>query len=307
MKAFHEIRKYDSNYKVWHKSYENISFVAHWHKEIELIYVREGKANINISNNSFVANKGDLIICDTGDIHYSNSPGCINTIDFIIFDTSIISSMYEYSHFSSPVIKKEDLDKYHLNHELDQLITILKSELNKKEHYYEEIVDSSIRKFWYLLKRNVPVNISNSQSQNNRTHMLNNFQELLSYIDKNYFENITLDFAAQHMHFSPSHFSKVFKDFTGINFVKYINLIRVEHAMEKLYNSSNNVTEIALDCGFNNVRNFNRVFKSVTGYTPTEFAALPDKESYNIGYYQRKSSEKQYVENDSITIVKNKQ
>ena len=77
--------------------------------------------------------------------------------------------------------------------------------------------------------------------------------------------------------------------------------------MEKLYNSSNNVTEVALDCGFNNVRNFNRVFKSVTGYTPTEFAALPDKESYNIGYYQRKSSEKQYVENDSITIVKNKQ
>src|SRR5690554_6188188 len=118
MKAFHEIRKYDSNYKVWHKSYENISFVAHWHKEIELIYVREGKANINISNNSFVANKENLIICDTEDIHYSNSPGCINAIDFIIFDTSIISSMYEYSHFSCPVIKKEDLEKYDLDHEL---------------------------------------------------------------------------------------------------------------------------------------------------------------------------------------------
>ncbi len=213
--------------------------------------------------------------------------------------------MYEYSHFSCPIIKKEELEKYHLNQELHELLNILKAELHNKETYYEEIVDSSIRRFWYLLKRKVPVNLAISQSQNNRIHMLNNFQELLSYIDTNYYENITLDFAADRMHFSPSHFSKVFKDFTGINFVKYLNLIRVEHAMEKLYNSSNNVTEIALDCGFNNVRNFNRVFKSVTGYTPTEFSGLPDKESYNLGYYQRKSSEKLYVENDSITIVKN--
>ena len=293
MKAFHEIRRYDSNYKVWHKSYEDISFVAHWHKEIELIYIREGSTSINISNNSFLANKGDLIICDTGDIHYSNSKGASNVIDFIIFDTSIISSMYEYSHFSCPVIKSNDLEKYKLNKELDQLIVTLKEELHKKDTYYEEIVDSSLRKFWYLLKRNIPVNILSSQSQNNRIHMLNNFQELLSYIDNYYYENITLDLAAEKMHFSPSHFSKVFKDFTGINFVRYVNLIRVEHAMEKLYNSSNNVTQIALDCGFNNVRNFNEFLK-VLQVIPNEFAALPDKESYNIGII-RKSSEKQYV------------
>lgn len=305
MRAFHEIRKYDSNYKVWHKSYHNISFVAHWHKEVELIYVRQGKANITISNNSFVSNEGDLIVCDSGDLHYSNSPGLSNIIDFVHFDTSIISSMYEYSNFSCPIITKKELEKYHLTHELHELLNTLNRELHNKETYYEEIVDTSIRKFWYLLKRKVPVNVSTSQSQNNRIHMLNNFQELLSYIDKYYYENITLDFAAEKMHFSPSHFSKVFKDFTGINFVKYLNLIRVEHAMEKLSKSAKNVTEIALDCGFNNVRNFNRVFKGVTGYTPTEFSALPDKEYYNLGYYQRKSSEKQYVENDSITIVKN--
>ena len=39
MKAFHEVRNYTSDFMVWHKQYENISFIAHWHREIELIYV----------------------------------------------------------------------------------------------------------------------------------------------------------------------------------------------------------------------------------------------------------------------------
>ncbi len=42
MKAFHEVRSYDSDFMVWHSNYENIGFLAHWHKEIELIYVRSG-------------------------------------------------------------------------------------------------------------------------------------------------------------------------------------------------------------------------------------------------------------------------
>ena len=38
MKAFHEVRNYDSDYMVWHSRYENVGFLAHWHKEIEMIY-----------------------------------------------------------------------------------------------------------------------------------------------------------------------------------------------------------------------------------------------------------------------------
>lgn len=171
MKAFHEVRKYDANYKVWHESYDNISFITHWHKEIELIYVRSGSTNINISNNSFAVDEGDFIICDTGDIHYSNSRGSYNTIDFIIFDPNIISPMYGYSNFLCPIIKKKELEEYGLTNELHDLIELLKLELEGKDNYYEEIVDASIRRFWYFLKRRVPVNDSPSQSQNNRIHM----------------------------------------------------------------------------------------------------------------------------------------
>ncbi len=55
MKAFHEIRSYDSDFMVWHSSYQNISFLAHWHKEIELIYVRSGSCRLNITDRTFTA------------------------------------------------------------------------------------------------------------------------------------------------------------------------------------------------------------------------------------------------------------
>ena len=305
MKAFHEVRTYDSNFMVWYSNYENISFLTHWHREIELIYVRSGSANFNISNKSFTAYEGDLIISDTGDIHYSNSFGMDNSLDFIIFDPSIVSSRYEYSNFSHPLVKKELLDQYLLTEELHNLFHILKMELKEKPLYYEEVVKASLRKFWYHLKRRIPIDKLQSTGPNHRNSMLNNFQNLLFYMDENFHENITLEVAAKKMHFSPSYFSKVFKNFTGITFVKYLNLIRVEHAMEQLKTSGNKIIDIALSCGFNNIRTFNRVFKGITGYTPSEFEALPDKEYYNLGYYQIKSSEQQHVENDSITIVKN--
>ena len=86
MKAFHEVRNYTSDFMVWHKQYENISFIAHWHREIELIYVRKGSLKMQVTNHAFTANAGDLVICDTGEIHYSNSYSKGTVMDFIIFD-----------------------------------------------------------------------------------------------------------------------------------------------------------------------------------------------------------------------------
>lgn len=306
MKAFHEVRTYNSNFMVWHSNYDNISFLAHWHREIELIYIRSGTANISITNHNFTASEGDLVVCDSGDIHYSNYNGMDNSLDFIIFDPSIVNSLYEYSDFSNPLITKESLDKYNLTDILHRLLNTLSKELSSREDYYEDIVKASLRYFWYRLKRVVPKNNSELQSQNRRITMLYDFQNLLSYMDEYFSENITLEFAAKKMHFSKSHFSKVFTKLTGVNFVKYLNMIRIEYAMEQLKNSNNKIIDIALMCGFNNVRSFNRVFKEITGYTPSIYSKLPDKELYNLDHYQRKSSKQQFVEKDSITIIKNK-
>lgn len=305
MKAFHEVRTYASDFMVWNSSYENISFLAHWHQEIEFIFVRSGSAHLSINDDTFTAHEGDLVIIDTGDFHYSNSSEMKNRLEFIIFDTSIMSSLYHHSYFQHPLVTAKQLKEYGLTKEVLDLFQTVSAELQQKQPYYQEIVKGALRAFWYRLKRNHPRSDSELQSHSKRATMLYDMQQLLSYMEEHYAETIPLSFAAEKMGFSESHFSKVFKKLIGINYITYLNMVRIEKAATELKTTSRKVTDIALGSGFNNIRTFNRTFKEITGYTPSQFMDLKDPDSYNLTYYKRKSSEQEFVENDSLTLVKN--
>lgn len=305
MKAFHEIRNYDSDFMVWHSHYEDIGFLAHWHKEIELIYVRSGSCRLSITDQTFTAHAGDLAVCESGVIHYSDSHSMSNSLDFIIFDTSILSPLYQNPGFTFPLVTKEELERYGLTGRLLSLIDTVSGELARKEPFYQEVVASSLQTFWALLKRFHPRTDSETLPDDRRSRMLSDLQELVSYIDIHYADNITLEYAAGRMNFSTSHFSKTFKKLMGINFVTYLNVVRVERAAYELRHTEKKITDIALNCGFNNIRTFNRVFKEITGCTPSEFLLLPDPDTYKRTYYNRRSSEKEFVKDDSLTLVKN--
>ena len=111
MKAFHEVRNYASDLMVWHREFENISFVAHWHREIELLYIKKGSIRMQVTDHAFTAGEGDLVICDTGEIHYSNSYSKDSVLDFIIFDTGLISSHYQHHFFAKPFLTAEEMEK----------------------------------------------------------------------------------------------------------------------------------------------------------------------------------------------------
>lgn len=304
MKAFHEVRNYDSDLMVWYSDYENISFVAHWQKEIELVYVRSGEAEFHVADHSFTAHAGDLVICESGQIHYSDSYNTKNHLDFLIFDTNVLSARFHNPHFKNPLVTAEELQTLGLSAALVRLFTIVPSELDKKQPYYQEIVAAAIREFWFLLKRTLPRE-EKARDDSRRSRMLEELQELLDYIDKHYAEELTLEFAASMMHFSTSHFSKTFKKLMGMNYVTYISMVRIEQAVKLLGLNQHRMTDIALECGFSNIRSFNRTFKEITGYTPTEFSSQVDPDLYKTTYYHRKSGETEYVEGGSTTMRPN--
>jgi AraC-like DNA-binding protein len=66
-------------------------------------------------------------------------------------------------------------------------------------------------------------------------------------------------------------FSRFFKSRTGQTFIDMLNEIRLGHASRMLIETTNNITEIAYKCGFNNMSNFNRIFKKRKNCTPKEF------------------------------------
>ena len=304
MKAFHEVRNYASDLMVWYSSYKNISFVAHWQKEVELVYIRSGEASFHVADHSFTAHEGDLVICESGQIHYSDSYNTSNHLDFLIFDTNVISSRFHNPHFQNPLITAAELNEYHLSEALQRIFKLVPEELDKKQPYYKDIVSAAIREFWFLLKRNLPRE-EKAKDDSRRNRMLEEFQELLDYIDDHHAEDLTLEYAADMMHFSPSHFSKTFKKMMGMNYVTYVNMVRIEHAVGMLGTNQYRMIDIALECGFSNIRSFNRVFKEITGSTPTEFSTQIDPDVYKTTYYHRKSGETEYVEGGSTTMRPN--
>lgn len=305
MKAFHEVRRYEGDFMAWHSAYDNMSFWAHWHEEIELIFIRSGSAHLNVTNHALTAHAGDLVICDSRDIHYSDSYQMENRLEFIVFDPHFLSSRYQYSNFATPLFTAEEQKKAGMDELILSLFERFPRELLEKKPYYQEFIKNMLREFWYSLLRYRRETGGYAGQGGRRHEMLNSLQQLLQYIDEHYSENITLPQAAAQMGFSESHFSKLFKQYTGIHFVSYLQMVRIEQAINLLHDPSKRMVDIAYDCGFTNVRTFNRVFKQLTSYSPAEFCRQKDFEEYTFTLGNRKVPKEERVENDSIVVMKN--
>ncbi|MCH8524735.1 MAG: helix-turn-helix domain-containing protein [Balneolales bacterium] len=91
------------------------------------------------------------------------------------------------------------------------------------------------------------------------------------FIRDNSSDRISLDQVASVANMSASHFCRVFKKATDMNFSEYVARVRIEKAKNMLLESNYTMTHIAFDTGFNSVTDFNRTFKKLTGVTPTGF------------------------------------
>jgi len=299
MRAFHEKRQYDTDFHFWQSIYYDIVFTAHWHREVELLYVIEGEFTISVNNETFLSRQGDLIICNSGDIHYCNCNDSENILDIIVFDVDIINPIYNNSRFLLPHITKSVLVESGIDKIVHSLFTITKNELTNKQPHYKTIIRGRLLEFWAICLRHFQIAPKDAKKDNRRLAMLADLQELLDYIDSNYALDISLDQAAAKLNFSSWHFSKMFAKLTGMNFIRYLSTIRVEKAIELIVRSPLSITEIALQCGFNNTRTFNRVFKEISGMTPSQLAKcdyqLPEKPS---------STQRPYIQTPIVSYTK---
>ena len=94
-----------------------------------------------------------------------------------------------------------------------------------------------------------------------------------NFIHENFGEELSLARVAQFVNLSPNYLSEKFKDVTGINFVDYVARTRHAKAVSLLHNLNHRVSEVAFAAGFQSLSQFNRVFKSLAGKSPTEYRA----------------------------------
>jgi YesN/AraC family two-component response regulator len=102
-------------------------------------------------------------------------------------------------------------------------------------------------------------------------------QQAVRFINDNYRTDIRLAAAAREAGMSPAHFSRIFKKVMGLSYQDYLNSRRITKAKYLLRTSAQSVTEIAVSLGFADPTGFGRIFKKLTGHTPSAFRSLPQK------------------------------
>jgi len=120
--------------------------------------------------------------------------------------------------------------------------------------------------------------LSNSSFNNNRHIAYNSrrIERVMEYMNEHFSEPISLAEVAGLTNMAESAFSRFFKARTGMTFIDSLTEIRLGHASRLLIDTTQSISEVAYETGFNNISNFNRIFKKRKGCTPKEF-----KKSYS--------------------------
>lgn len=121
------------------------------------------------------------------------------------------------------------------------------------------------------ISRNIRTLSDSSFSNETFSYNSRRVQRIMEYLNKNFDKTVSLPEAAKIVSMSEVAFSRFFKLRSGNTFVDTLNEIRLGHASRMLIETTQSITEVAYKCGFNNISNFNRIFKKKKDLTPKEF------------------------------------
>ena len=257
-----EKRLFESREKIWIGRYKNLNIILHWHNECELIQIVKGEAEIKIGNDVFNGKSGECFFCPCEELHYIMSQSD-SLVDVLIFHNSILQKITKKYKVVTPKLKNYTV--------ITSKILQLRQLFSKKPRFYEETVENIAEQILLDIFNNNEICETENQKHINK--------KILDKINSD-FATITFNEITAYSGYSPSHFSKYFKALTGMTFSDYLNFLKIEHAILLIQSSSDlTITQIAVQCGFGSIRNFNRVFKKLTGFSPV---TLPKDFTTNI-------------------------
>nr|WP_233446424.1 helix-turn-helix domain-containing protein [Limosilactobacillus rudii] len=100
---------------------------------------------------------------------------------------------------------------------------------------------------------------------------ITNIEKALSYINSNITKPLNLDVVSKAIYISPTYLSRLFKSDLNINFIDYVNILKMNLAQEKLISTKVSIIDLANDLGFAQASYFTKIFKRWTGTTPSEY------------------------------------
>ena len=242
----------------------------HWHSGAEIIYVIEGEVRVMFNDCWQVLKKDSMIFIPPKQIHCCDcndknarkivigflekavcEEGKIKCLPHGVKDFCIIHGL---ENTELPVLV-EKFNKHYINRELyaDEL-----SARGVLLQIYAYLIN-----YWSALGLNV-----NNSSQNEIA------SAVYEYIEAHFREALSPYDIARRFNVSYSGLAKIMRDFNHTSFIKCVNQVRIENSKRLLAQTSKNITDIGLECGFSDTSYFIKIFRQITDMTPNAYKKL---------------------------------
>lgn len=273
---FEQINPAKLNYPYMDFDRHNINYFSHFHEEIEIVAVVSGEISVTCENKTFCASSGDICIFMPGEIHSFASLKGNHTYVIKISCKDSVEDIDFFSLRLSPVLVKSATE---FNAAIKANIKEMKNAFESNQKGYSFLVNSFSSKILHQIVNSEQIHKLNYENRQKNITTLSILKKSTEYIEKHYNDTISLSDIASYCGFSKYYFSHFFRKITGQTFYNYLTAYRIEKSIPELLNSEATISAIAYNCGFLNVRSFNRAFKSVLKMTPSEYKKI---KSHNI-------------------------
>ncbi len=233
------------------------------HRHLEIIYVFSGQQFITIGETQYLLKEGDAAFV------FPNIPHSYQKVDGPDGENTLsLTIVFEIQFLRNHI---PDIENYIITQpfiprsKVFQDTKMAFERIEGAKNYVEE-------KAWlYLILSNFlpEVGLVRKSSADELV------DSLVSYIDDNFYEPLTIEYLAKKFSYHPSYISHLFCDRLNIPFRTYLIACRCNHAAYLLRDTVKSITEIALICGFGSINTLGRCFKKVFGVSPTQYRKSP--------------------------------
>ena len=237
------------------------SFLTHWHENIEILYVLEGTISVLADASSITANKDEIIIINSNNVHHIQTLEDVSRYYCLIIDRKFCEDFglfMEEIIFSRLIKDKLVIDKFNT----------IKDEFMAKKPLYKAEIKSQIIDLVICLYRDYTLS-ETPFSNKLETNKIEIVKKAIRYIQNNYDKDITILDISEEAGVSKYYFCRIFKEITDYSTVSFLNILRCTNAKKLLLSGKYSVEEAAYMCGFDNISYFSKTYKKHIGCLPS--------------------------------------
>lgn len=257
--------------------YESGSFMWHWHPEIEITYVQKGTMCYKVNHMVYHLKEGDIVFNNSGALHsgtMENQKDCAYIP--VTFDSRLIYGFFQStvnSKYVDPVIQDSMLPAICIDQSepwhkpfREYLLRIIDLD-EKKPDFYELDITICLQSIWRLLLEHITYE---PQASRENSLEYDRIKKILSYIEENYQNKITLNDIAGHIHLCESECTRLFKRHMNTTLFAFLQEYRIERSLEFLQ-ADLPVSAVADKAGFSDPNYYSKVFAKIKGCSPREY------------------------------------